>query len=132
MIEYVSKLTKVPYSIDKTDIDNLRNTGFSDKDILDINLISCYFNFEIVLLLVLESNFLKMNLLVINIENNNFKKPFNIRNVCNIDFLFHILLICFFAMYLINIDSFIIKITTRYYIEFQIIIFYITIKFSFI
>lgn len=45
MIEYVNKLTKAPYSIDKTDIDNLHNTGFSDKDILDINLISCYFNF---------------------------------------------------------------------------------------
>ena len=45
MIEYVNKLTKAPYSMEKTDIDGLRNSGFSDKDILDINLISCYFNF---------------------------------------------------------------------------------------
>lgn len=45
MIEYVHKLTKTPYDIEKIDVDNLRKYGFSDKDILNINLLTCYFNF---------------------------------------------------------------------------------------
>ena len=45
ILDYVFKLTNNPTFIKKTDIDNLRNTGFSDKEILDINLIASYFNF---------------------------------------------------------------------------------------
>jgi len=45
MLQYVSKLTLSPYDIEKGDIDKLRNVGFDDKGILDINLITSYFNF---------------------------------------------------------------------------------------
>ncbi len=45
MINYVVKLTNNPYNLKKEDIEHLRNVGFSDKDILDINLITSYFNF---------------------------------------------------------------------------------------
>ena len=45
MLDYVVKLTKTPYAIEQTDIDSLRKSGFSDEDILNINLITCYFNF---------------------------------------------------------------------------------------
>ena len=45
IIDYVFKLTKNPSNVKKDDIDTLRNSGYSDKDILDINLITCYFNF---------------------------------------------------------------------------------------
>jgi len=45
ILDYAFKLTKNPSYVKKIDIDNLRNSGFSDKDILDINLITSYFNF---------------------------------------------------------------------------------------
>ncbi len=45
MLDYVVKLTKTPYAIEQTDIDSLQKSGFSDEDILNINLITCYFNF---------------------------------------------------------------------------------------
>jgi uncharacterized peroxidase-related enzyme len=45
MIDYVTKLTKKPSEIMQKDVDDLRYAGYSDKDILDINLITCYFNF---------------------------------------------------------------------------------------
>jgi uncharacterized peroxidase-related enzyme len=45
MVEYVYKLTKKPYEIKKSDIDVLRKSDFSDDDILNINLITSYFNF---------------------------------------------------------------------------------------
>jgi len=45
MAVYVYKLTKTPYEITKKDVDLLRTSGFSDDDILNINLIACYFNF---------------------------------------------------------------------------------------
>jgi len=45
IIEYVVKLTKNPSDITKDDIEKLRKSGFSDEEILDINLICCYFNF---------------------------------------------------------------------------------------
>jgi uncharacterized peroxidase-related enzyme len=45
ILDYIFKLTKNPSYIKENDISNLRNTGFSDKDILDINLITSYFNF---------------------------------------------------------------------------------------
>ena len=45
MIDYVYKLTKKPEILNQSDIDILRENGFQDKDILDINLIVSYFNF---------------------------------------------------------------------------------------
>jgi uncharacterized peroxidase-related enzyme len=45
ILDYVFKLTKNPTYVKETDINNLRNSGFSDKEILDINLIASYFNF---------------------------------------------------------------------------------------
>jgi uncharacterized peroxidase-related enzyme len=45
MLDYVFKLTKNPYDINKIDVDNLKNIGFLDEDILNINLITSYFNF---------------------------------------------------------------------------------------
>jgi uncharacterized peroxidase-related enzyme len=45
MLNYVHKLTIKPDNITKNDIDDLKVIGFSDEDILNINLIACYFNF---------------------------------------------------------------------------------------
>lgn len=45
ILDYAFKLTKNPSFVKEVDINNLRNSGFSDKDILDINLITSYFNF---------------------------------------------------------------------------------------
>lgn len=45
MLDYVYKLTKNPSDIRKNDVDVLRGVGFSEEDILNINLITSYFNF---------------------------------------------------------------------------------------
>lgn len=45
MLSYALKLTTSPSQIEKEDIELLREAGFSDRDILDINLIAAYFNF---------------------------------------------------------------------------------------
>lgn len=45
MLEYAWKLTLEPWSIVKADVEKLRQRGFADKDILDINLITAYFAF---------------------------------------------------------------------------------------
>ena len=45
MALYARKLTMTPGKISKEDIDTLRKWGFSDNDILDINLITAYFCF---------------------------------------------------------------------------------------
>lgn len=45
MLDYGVKLTEKPSSVTEEDIEHLREVGFSDKDILDINLITSYFNF---------------------------------------------------------------------------------------
>jgi len=45
MLDYVFKLTKNPCEIEKKDVDTLKAIGFLDEDILDINLITSYFNF---------------------------------------------------------------------------------------
>ncbi len=45
MIEYAVKLTENPGEMNKGDIDVLRKCDFSDRDILDINMIASYFNF---------------------------------------------------------------------------------------
>lgn len=44
-IKYATKLTINPSSVTKDDIDELKNAGWSDEDILGINLIISYFNF---------------------------------------------------------------------------------------
>lgn len=43
--QYVEKLTKTPYKIVQEDIFKLRDTGFSDEAIFDINQICAYFNY---------------------------------------------------------------------------------------
>lgn len=45
MIEYALKLTRNPASITSDDIAILRNGGFSDRAILEINLAAAYMNF---------------------------------------------------------------------------------------
>lgn len=45
MIQYALKLTKTPDQVSEEDVESLRNAGFSDRDILDIALITSYFNF---------------------------------------------------------------------------------------
>ena len=45
MTEYAIKLTKRPRAMEEGDILILRECGFSDRDILDINMIASYFNF---------------------------------------------------------------------------------------
>jgi uncharacterized peroxidase-related enzyme len=45
MLEYAEKLTSRPGEMSKSDIDGLREVGFKDPDILDINLVSGYFSF---------------------------------------------------------------------------------------
>lgn len=45
MLSYATKLTYKPSDVHDRDIEELREVGFSDKDILDINLITAYFNF---------------------------------------------------------------------------------------
>jgi len=45
MVEYAVKLTRNLEGMDENDINDLRQQGFSDRDVLDINLIASYFNF---------------------------------------------------------------------------------------
>lgn len=45
MLHYAMKLTNSPADVKKEDIELLRNAGFSDKAILNINLVTSYFNF---------------------------------------------------------------------------------------
>jgi len=45
MLNYAVKLTKTPKGVNRADVDALHECGFSDEDILNINLIVSYFNF---------------------------------------------------------------------------------------
>jgi uncharacterized peroxidase-related enzyme len=45
MLEYVEKLTQTPDKIKSHDVERLKRVGLSDRSILDINLITSYFNF---------------------------------------------------------------------------------------
>ncbi len=45
MLDYCAKLTMDPYKMRERDVEELRTTGFTDSEILDINLITSYFNF---------------------------------------------------------------------------------------
>ncbi len=45
MLDYVAQLTREPSSLKETNIDRLREAGFSNENILSITLITCLFNF---------------------------------------------------------------------------------------
>jgi len=44
ILKYALKLTLAPNQVTKQDIDTLRSAGFTDRGILEINLIAAYFN----------------------------------------------------------------------------------------
>ena len=45
MLDYVDKLTRHPARLQKEDVDSLREVGFDDTAILQINLIASWFNY---------------------------------------------------------------------------------------
>ncbi len=45
MIDYVKKLTNTPDKNQESDVEDLREVGFSDENILNINLVTSYVNF---------------------------------------------------------------------------------------
>lgn len=45
MLDYAVQLTREPAAVAETSVQRLREVGFSDEDILDVNLITSYFNF---------------------------------------------------------------------------------------
>ncbi len=45
MLEYAAKLTLEPWLMKETDVKALRDAGFSDEAILDINQVTGYFAF---------------------------------------------------------------------------------------
>ena len=45
MLEYAAKLTKNPTSMEKSDLERLRQLGLTDEQILSVVLITCNFNF---------------------------------------------------------------------------------------
>ena len=47
MLEYAEKLTLSPGDMDQADVQKLRNTGWTDRDVLDIVQVCAYFNFRV-------------------------------------------------------------------------------------
>ena len=45
MLEYALKLTLEPWNMVQADVEKLRQAGFPDADILDINQVTAYFAF---------------------------------------------------------------------------------------
>ncbi len=45
LIRYVKKLTEVPDKMLEEDVESLREVGYSDEEILNINIVASYFNF---------------------------------------------------------------------------------------
>ena len=43
MCDYALKLTSTPWDMSEGDLEPMRKEGLSDRDILDVNLIVCYF-----------------------------------------------------------------------------------------
>jgi uncharacterized peroxidase-related enzyme len=41
--DYAAKLTLTPWEMEEADLDDMREEGLSDRDILDVNLITSYF-----------------------------------------------------------------------------------------
>jgi uncharacterized peroxidase-related enzyme len=46
MLDYAVKLTVAPSTANEADIQNLRDHGFNDRDILDIIYVICLYNFN--------------------------------------------------------------------------------------
>ena len=47
MLEFAEKLTLAPSAMRETDVQKLRDTGWTDRDILDIVHVCAYFNFRV-------------------------------------------------------------------------------------
>ncbi len=45
MLDYARDLTRRPSSVEKENMKRLKDAGFSDEDILDINQVVSYFNY---------------------------------------------------------------------------------------
>ncbi|MBI5172413.1 MAG: hypothetical protein SFV17_18100 [Candidatus Obscuribacter sp.] len=45
MLDYVAKLTRTPWLMQEEDVDLLRENGFDDTAVLQVNLIASYFNY---------------------------------------------------------------------------------------
>jgi len=45
MLEYAERLTEAPDELRESDVEALREAGFDDREILQINLVASYFNF---------------------------------------------------------------------------------------
>ena len=45
MLDYVTKLTKTPWKMTRGDVESLREHGFDDTGILQINLIASWVNY---------------------------------------------------------------------------------------
>jgi uncharacterized peroxidase-related enzyme len=45
MLDYVARLTREPARVSPEDLDRLRQAGFDDRAILQINLIASWFNY---------------------------------------------------------------------------------------
>jgi len=46
MLRYASKLTQQPDKMCAKDIQTLRDAGLSDREILEVNMLTAYFNFS--------------------------------------------------------------------------------------
>ena len=47
MLEYAEKLTLLPAMMDQQDIQQLRDAGWTDRDVLDIASVCAYFNYRV-------------------------------------------------------------------------------------
>jgi len=47
MLEFAEKLTLTPSNMRQTDVQKLRDAGWTDRDILDIVQVCAYFNFRV-------------------------------------------------------------------------------------
>jgi uncharacterized peroxidase-related enzyme len=45
MLDYVAKLTRAPWTMERADVEALRTAGFPDDAILDINQVTGYYAF---------------------------------------------------------------------------------------
>ena len=45
MLDYVAKLTRAPWTMERSDVEELRAEGFPDDAILDINQVTGYYAF---------------------------------------------------------------------------------------
>ncbi len=45
MLEYAARLVKEPWTMSSGDVDRLRRNGFSDRAILEVNLVAGYMSF---------------------------------------------------------------------------------------